>query len=96
MTKFVKIENGIVVDSISLSEEDALSGVDFIVSCGIDGLWIESEAGIGFSYNHETKIFSAPQRTEEDELTDVGSSSGYPPTANDTFVPPTEPEIAEE
>lgn len=78
MTNFVKILNGVVVDTILLSEEDALSGVEFITLCNIDGMWIASEAGMGCLYNSQTGVFSTPQRIKEDVLADVDSSSVQP------------------
>ena len=83
MAYFAKVSDGIVVQVISVSNDDApteVAGQAFIASLGLDGEWLQTSynaatngfrgvyAGIGYTYDSELDQFVPPAPFVSSEL----------------------------
>ena len=83
MAYFAKVSDGIVIQVISVSNDDApteVAGQAFIASLGLDGEWLQTSynaatngfrgvyAGIGYTYDSELDQFVPPAPPPAPEL----------------------------
>jgi len=71
MAHFAKVEEGIVVHVLVVSDEHENNGESYLHSIGLEGRWIQTSynwrfrgrfAAIGWPYDEENDVFTGPER----------------------------------